>query len=228
MRANAQRAFSLVELMIVSGVLGILSVMIAAGLQQGQEFASSEMSVTTSEMKVALAIDKVRSRLAVARVDEPVADGNRIRFMVPIDHDGDGLSYDQSGNVTFGYDVGGVPTIGAAAWFQFAFDRTITEQEMALDANGDGDLDDAFELGHVELLRPGGGAIPITGSWLLQEAGNPGGDFDGDLAPDPMFDLQESGHARLVRLRFFLAYRVADGSWRRLDHDSSVRLRNDA
>ena len=67
----------------------------------------------------------------------------------------------------------------------------------------------------------------MSGVWFVQEAGDPGGDFDGDGAPDPMFSLLQAGDSDLVRLRLFGVQRVADGTYRRFAYDSSVRLRND-
>lgn len=221
------RGFTFVEMMIVTGTLGVLSVMIATGLQQGQEFARTEMSLTTVDSTFAESIDKVRRQIAIARVDPPILDGTRVRIQVPVDHDFDGVLYNSTGDVTFGYAVGGVPTIGAAAWYSFVVDEVVTEGALLLDANGDGDQDDSFELGHLELQTPGANIV-VTGSWILQNAGDPGGDVDGDGFVDPIFSLSEVGDSGLMRLKLFAVHRVANGSFRRFAYDSSIRLRNDS
>lgn len=221
------RGFTFVEMMVVTGTLGILSVMIATGLQQGQQFARTEMSLTAVDSKFAESIDKVRRQIAVARVDNPILDGTRVRIQVPVDHDADGVLYDSTGDVTFGYSVAGTPTLGAAAWYTFVVDQVVTETTLLLDANADGDQEDSFELGHLELQTPGA-STPITGSWILQNAGDPGGDIDGDGTVDPIFSLVDTGGTGLVRLRIFAIHRVADGSFRRFGYDSSIQLRNDS
>jgi hypothetical protein len=226
-RNRNRRGFSLVELLVVTGTLGLISALVVSGLERGQRFANTEMSRASIESKFHSGIDRIRRELAVARVDDPIDSGTRVRYMVPIDADGDGLTYDGNGVVTWGYVVAGVPTPGAAAWFAYVIDQVVDEAGLGLDVNRDGDLLDVFEMGHLEHQTPDGRAVPLTGSTMLQKAGNPGGDVDEDGTLDPLFAAFDTGRARMVRIDAFSLYRLSDGAWRRFDHDSTIRLQND-
>ena len=226
--SNREGAFTLVELMVVAGTLGLLSVMMSYGLSRSQGFATAELSRTAVAARFNAAMDRVLRDLAIGRVDEPVDSGTRVRYMLPIDHDDDGVMYDSKGEVTWGFPVNGTPTISAAGWFQYVVDQSLDEQDIQFDVNLDGDQDDVFDVGHLEQVLPGAGNVRITGSWILQLAGNPGADLDDDGDLDPMFSVTETTRAKLFRVQFFGLHRLPDGGWERSDFDSSVRLYNDA
>lgn len=225
---RSRRGFSLVELVVVTAVMGVLSVIVTAGLDRTQDFATSEMSRTAATVRSSSALEKMRRELTVARVDAPVASGTRVRFMLPIDVDGDGLVYDKAGEITWGYGIDGVAQANAAAWYSFVADQVITEAQVALDLNRDGDQADTFDVGHIEQQLPDGRNVRLTGSWVLQPLGNPGGDLDNDAVPDPLFEVEETSRAKLVRLRFTGVHRLGDGAWERSSYDAAIRLQNDA
>ncbi len=225
--SRRRRGFTLTELVVVVAIVGLMTALMASGMERGESFATVEMSRTSVEAKFQQTTDRFRQQFMIARVDPPIDYGTRVRYMMPIDHDGNGMTYDGEGAITWGWTIDGVPALGASAWLTWVQDSTITEASIDLDVNKDGDKADSFDLGHIEEQLPDGKKLQLTGSSVLQKSGNPGGDIDEDGTLDPLFDVYDAGHSRLAHLKVFGLFRLPDGKWQTLRYDSSVRLQND-
>lgn len=221
------RGFSVTELTMVVAIVGTISVLVAGGMERSQTFANVEMSRGALESRFQHSLDRVRSTLAIARVEAPFDSGTRIRFMTPVDHDGDGSTYDATGAVTWGSTGAGVATLGEARWLQYVVSASAMESTLQFDVNGDGDQLDAFDLGHLEELSNDGSIVRWTAPEILQKADDPGGDIDEDGVLDPLFSIIDSGRSRLARIRVFGLVTLPNGRFQRVDYDVSVRLQND-
>lgn len=227
-RSEKQNGFSVTELVVVVAIVSLISTLVMGSMAKSQTFAGVEMSRGATESRFQFTLDSLRSTLAIARVEDPIDSGARIRLMTPVDPDGDGVPYDATGAITWGSTVGGVATPGAARFLAFVVTGFVLEQHLDIDIDGDGDLLDAFDLGRIEEQTPDGLNIALTSDVVLQRAGDPGGDIDGDGALDPLFTVIDGGRSRLVRVRLFAIHRLPNAQWQLVAHDVSVRLQNDA
>lgn len=118
--------------------------------------------------------------------------GTGFGFRVPTDPTGGDNFFDAAG-VTWGSEVAGTPTLDG--WSAFDFDPVdqISEAELSLDINLDGDQLDNFDVGRLRLRtwdvnNVGGGRDTSLGpAMVLQERCNYGSDMDGDGFEDPIF-----------------------------------------
>ncbi len=136
-------------------------------------------------------------------------DGSGFTFRVPVDPAGGGDFFDAFGQVRWGAEVAGAPRLTGRSALVFVPVATVSEAARGADLNADGDLDDTFDLGRIELrswdTADPGGAPDVVGlcpPMILQEQCAWGSDLDGDGFEDPLF-LWDPRSGRL-RARFFL------------------------
>lgn len=108
------------------------------------------------------------------------------------------------------------------------------ESKTGVDLNGDGQLDDVFEVGHLEKVTrggpdPAGGAdVPefvevLTPDVVLQRKGAPVSDIDEDGDPDPLFQLVSPSRLQIK----LLCNQRWNGSSTLIEQETSVLLRNE-
>ena len=119
--------------------------------------------------------------------------GSGFSFRVPTDPSGNGEYFDELG-IRWGSTVNGVPTLEGWSALQFRPIDTIVEADDGRDLNGDGDTDDTFDRGRIELVSWNAFSVATNDSSVamcppivLQERCNWGGDLDGDGFEDPLF-----------------------------------------
>jgi len=146
------------------------------------------------------------------RANEPegpayfIGDGTGFSYRLPTDPAG-GNDVLDGGQIRWGANAGGAPTLEGWAALVFVPRALIDEDEVHTDLNRDGDEDDLFDVGQIrartwDTSNPGAAAsdIGIGPSVILQERCRAGGDLDGDGFSDPIF-LWEPAERRLhVRL----------------------------
>jgi hypothetical protein len=174
----------------------------------GTEIVRADLFVRVDDALQAVADDIERGDL-----DPPTAQGDTLAYQVPIDPDGDGSYLDADGAVQFGMKKNGVSVIGQRATFKFVADRVLSEATLKFDLNGDGDLKDKFDQGHLVRVLPDGKTEQISGSWILQPNGNHGGDLDGDGVADPIFSITTGTGRTTATLDVTAAIRLADRAW---------------
>jgi hypothetical protein len=131
-------------------------------------------------------------------------DGTGFSFRLPIDPAG-GREYIADGEVRWGAKLAGTPTTDG--WSALYFEPVATFEERGmLDANLDGDRDDAFDVGRIR-LRSWNAAeevppedVAVSPPLFLQEIGAHGGDLDGDGFDDPLFLWDPGAGSLHVRL----------------------------
>ena len=135
-------------------------------------------------------------------------DGTGFSYRVPVDPTG-GTNYLTPAGVRWGATVGARPTEDGRACIYFQPIAEITEAERNFDFNGDGDLQDTFDLGRIHQRSwdaVDGNAtasdLPLCPPMILQERNNWGSDLDNDGFEDPMF-LWTPMSGRL-RIRLFV------------------------
>ncbi len=135
-------------------------------------------------------------------------DGTGFSYRVPVDPTG-GTNYLTPTGVRWGATVGARPTEDGRACIYFQPVAEITEAERNFDFNGDGDLQDTFDLGRIQQRSwdaVDGNAtasdVPLCPPIVLQERNNWGSDLDNDGFEDPMF-LWTPMSGRL-RIRLFV------------------------
>ena len=209
-----RRGFALLEVMIVTGILGIILGSIMLSLRQGSDQVAYQLSRDELDASLQTVIERLGEALQNARIDAAsgiAADGSWISYQVPVDQDGDGDALDDSYNVTWGVIRGLGPTgrhiAGATGRIAFVGrpDGAVLSEEMVnrnLNANTETakDMTDVFDLGGFVLTSSESPDSPLRlgGAFFLQPSGGRGGDVDGDGAPDPIFEL--SGEQLIVRL----------------------------
>jgi hypothetical protein len=133
-------------------------------------------------------------------------DGSGFSYRVPTDADGDGDVFDGE-TITWGAVVAGTPTNDGWTAVYFEPAAVISELARGFDLNGDGDLDDVFDLGRIRLrswdiFTGDASDVALSTPVALQEQCNWGGDLDADGFADPIF-LWMPNSGRL-RIRLFL------------------------
>ena len=94
--------------------------------------------------------------------------------------------------------------------------------EAKEDVNGDGDRNDYFALGVLELVEGGSTRPILSRSPIILGMPDFQGDVDGDGKPDPLFVIDK----RSVHLSVHLAGRDAQGRWLRSNVQCTLHLRN--
>jgi prepilin-type N-terminal cleavage/methylation domain-containing protein len=133
-------------------------------------------------------------------------DGTGFSYRVPVDPAG-GTQYFVNGQVTWGANLGSVPSINGWTALYFEPVGTITELQVGIDINHDGDRADTFDVGRIRLRTwnitdPNERAfdVALCPAMILQERCNWGGDLNGDGFADPIFlwmPTLQSLHVRL-------------------------------
>jgi hypothetical protein len=185
--ADRRAGFTLVE---VVGSTLLVTAVLSAAMHASADLASGSEAVRADLF--------VRVDRALARTAGDLKRGD----LGPIPAAGDSISYQVPADCD-----------GARTTIRLVTDRTISEAAQDFDLNGDGDRNDRFDLGHLELDRPDGTKEPLTGAWLLQPALNHGGDLDGDGVPDPIFSTDTTQPQTTATLDVTVAVKLSDTKW---------------
>lgn len=163
----------------------------------------------------------------------PVAfqgDGTGFVFRDLVDTGGSGSTADR---IRWGAMVEGRSNVDGWSCIEFEPVALIRERDRSSDLNGDGDLDDSFDLGHLQLrhwssLDPAGGVRgrSLGRPMILQEVDRPGGDMNGDGLEDPIFLWDPSSAWLRVRLHLLDQDENGRDTTRRVE--TSIHLRNSA
>lgn len=138
-----------------------------------------------------------------------VGDGTGFSYRLPTDPNG-GTDVLQGDAIRWGAVAGGVPTLTGWAALEFVPVSLVTEAELHVDLNKDGDETDTFEVGQIR-ARAWDTANPATPATdiglgppvILQELCRRGHDLDGDGYDDPIFlwnPIEGRLHVRLFVL----------------------------
>jgi type II secretory pathway pseudopilin PulG len=161
-----------------------------------------------------------------------IGDGTGFSYRVPTDPAG-GRDVLEDGEIRWGANSGGRPTLTGWAALVFVPRGRIDESEVHLDLNHDGDETDVFDVGQIrartwDTSNPSVPAsdLGVGPAVILQERCHYGGDLDGDRFADPIF-LWEPTERRL-HVRLFVLGRSAGEvpTVRRVE--STIFLRNEA
>jgi hypothetical protein len=134
-------------------------------------------------------------------------DGSGFSYQVPTDVDGSG--YFDGNSIVWGATLDGRELRDCWSALVFQPDSTVSEADLRLDVNRDGDRDDEFDVGRLR-KRTWNSADPampasdvaVGPSGVIQEHCRWGADLDGDGFDDPLF-LWDAGRRRL-HVRLFL------------------------
>lgn len=175
-----------------------------------------------------------------------------LSYRVPVDHDLDSDVVDEQGSVEWGVELpqGSFPSVdldanqldgdgdGDGATRSNACTITVRfvavpklrydEAATGVDLNGDGQLDDVFEVGHLEQTLHAPSAIDdlvlqITPNIVLQREGAAVSDIDEDGDLDPLFQLVSPTRLQLT----LLCNQRWNGSSTLIEQETSILLRNE-
>jgi type II secretory pathway pseudopilin PulG len=161
-----------------------------------------------------------------------VGDGTGFSYRVPTDPAGGRDVFDH-GEIRWGANAGGAPTLTGWAALVYVPVGTIDESVVGIDLNHDGDETDVFDVGQIRARTwdTSDPTVPASDIGLgpaviLQERCHYAGDLDGDSYSDPIF-LWEPAERRL-HVRLFVLGRTAGEvpTVRRVE--STIFLRNEA
>ena len=201
--------FSLLEVIIVTAVLAMVVAMIGTSVTSMATGAASQRRTTLTVRGARIAMERMAESLRSAAVNFTGDGTAEIAFQVPVDSDGDGvLSYTPEKTAPdINWGSGHVSTGGSGQTKVYRFVKTevFSEAERDIDLNGDGDVADAFNVGHIEeayfetiaAVVPVGRPIVFSPDIVLQDQDDEMGDIDGDEVPDPMFSWDGAAALRI-------------------------------
>ena len=215
MRMKHDSGFSLVDVCIAVAIV----VMICGVAYPGFIVANDTMAVSGQKIRLEGAADRILKTLtreirtgrlvAVAPAGQaPWIDVHPPETGIALD------KIDEKGTVPW----------DAAETHRLAFNETgrLKERDAKTDLNGDGDKNDEFALGVVELTAPQGTRRITQRGRVILGLPQYHEDLDGDGAPDPLFEVKD----RRFTIRMFLVRRDQKGRYHRTNLTRSVYLRN--
>ena len=200
--------FSLLEVVIVTAVLAMVVAMIGTSVTSMATGAASQRRTTLTVRGARIAMERMAESLRSAAVNFTGDGTAEIAFQVPVDSDGNGvLAYSAEKTAPdINWGSGHVSTGGAGQTKVYRFVKTdvFSESERDIDLNGDGDVADTFNVGHIEeayfetiaAVVPVGRPIVFSPDIVLQDIDEMG-DIDGDEVPDPMFSWDGAAALRI-------------------------------
>jgi prepilin-type N-terminal cleavage/methylation domain-containing protein len=225
---RGQGGFTLLEMMVAVGVLGLVLLMAFSTMKSTTDISSMESIRNEMDRSGAEAMAKMSAELKSASILAMPADGSMLSFQIPVDLDGSGTVLDKDGDCEFGINELGVISNGSIS-YSFVQNtkggnpEVLSEATLNRDLNNDGDKSDVFDRGRIERTStaPAARTRVLSGVWVIQPSGNWGGDIDGDGNADPIFRtagkqvwmdiwmvaIDSSGTAHLVRCRTSLHLR---------------------
>lgn len=218
-----EKGLTLVEVMIATSIMSVIMMSIMMALVQGNDQVAYELPRDELEQGASAVLERLELILRNARYfgASPVsADGTAVTFQVLVeDVNGDvvdanfnpvwgvvkGLGtriYNQAGVQILGSAVGGTGTISYVKRRDARGDVVLSEPLLQANINVNTevqrDMTDVFDLGDLVFSTNDGWSMNLGNGWILQPRGTPGGDIDGDGAPDPIF--RRTGDQIEVRL----------------------------
>ena len=118
--------------------------------------------------------------------------------------------------------TGAVPWSSSSVRIQYRRSGEANEAEIRADLNGDGDREDLFALGMLEIITPDGTRPITTRGRVLLGLPSYEGDVDGDGEPDPLFKLS----GRRLDLKLAMVFREDSGEFRKAVSTRALYLRN--
>lgn len=239
---RGQRGFTMLEMMIATAILTIIIVATLTTMSSMSTSVQIETMVAQTEQKGNKALEMMAEALRSANiVGLPLVGSGTMRFMVPVDHDGDGDALDGNLDIEWGaqreeVDLAGktVEILAATTIFRYIPTGSFSEAGR-IDLNRDGDTADTFDVGRIEKVYEGGtttaypGVPAVTYSQIVVEIvdsvvrlqGQDVADIDGDDQLDPMFWQDGS----TIRIILFLA-KTSETEPLMVKLTTSVELRN--
>jgi prepilin-type N-terminal cleavage/methylation domain-containing protein len=201
--------FSLLEVVIVTAVLSMVVVMLGTSVTSMATGAASQRRTTLTVRGARVAMERMAESLRSAAVNFTGDGTAEIAFQVPVDSDGDGvLAYTPeraAPDINWGSARGGAEAVGQTTVYRFVATDVFSESERGIDLNGDGDVADVFNVGHIEeacfettaAVVPARRPVAFSPDIFLQNRDEETGDIDGDEVPDPMFSWDGAAALRI-------------------------------
>ena len=188
---SGRRGFTLVELLISVSILSMVMLTAFAAIKMVGDSLAAETLDNLAYSAVERVVAEIAEDLHYADISLVSVDGTTVNFQVPVD-----LSVPPDGIAeSMGFHLGGMPRNGSVT-YSFVMTETVS-----VDLSGDGVAQD-FDRGYMVKLMVDDAGVRVAewkrGNWIVQPAGNWGGDIDGDGDPDPMFE--QSGDRMTISL----------------------------
>ena len=185
MRSNS--GTTLIELAITTSILAIIIVLTLTFVSSVSESSGVLNQVTSMQQKANEIIEKMAESLREAKVQGLATAGdNNITFQIPVDYDNDQDLMDNAMAIEWGtkrMDLADTPVKGLTQKYEFVKTGEFSEASRSVDLNQDDDLNDVFDVGHVDIVFPAGIGTDSTGSVTLTE-------FRQSLTPDCVIQLK--------------------------------------
>jgi len=213
---SARRGMTLLELIIAVSILAALFGAVFAAINQMMRGMSSEITSSALNQETSRGLERMMERLRSSKftppggTTPPVADplpdagAQNYEYFVPVDWDNDGDTVDDNLAVDWGQEGPRGVTLDAVTNLRFVKTATYDEKTQKFDLNRDGDMNDSFDIGHLEealysTTKVTGNPTfvrPITPDIVIQVAGQTVGDINSDGNDDPIFQF-DSGKLKV-------------------------------
>jgi prepilin-type N-terminal cleavage/methylation domain-containing protein len=201
-RQNTRRGFSMIEIAIVSVILGVVISIVFAILFTANKAADEGTKTSEAETRARVSVDALKEELFYANLDfgangSFLNQGHYLRYRI----------VNKTGTFAYGYyDRNGVFQTNWWVEIDFVADQYYREPnassspspftQVRFPMNRNAATNDVFVSGHlVKKVYTSAGnldrTLTIVGDVILNNADLNAGDIDGDGAADPMFELED-------------------------------------
>lgn len=188
-RREREAGLTLIEVILTAAVMGSILV----GTAQFAKLAADATQTTTetlTEMRFrAENVRELRDTLSRALVRQISPDGETTQFSLPVPLGQGGSFIDANGQMLFGTRGPEGPILDDSYILRFVSREILREPELGRDLNLDGDMNDSFELGQMEIATQSGIVVNTLQVPVIRPEGDPGGDINGDALPDPLVSI---------------------------------------
>lgn len=235
-RTRSTRGMTLLEVLVANAIFALFIVMALDFMSQMSNAGDIEYQSLTLEQDANNVLDEIVDRMRAARITPrngkpldldpdgtPPCRAGQVCFQLPVDHDEDGDTMKINASNGFEIEWGAVREdvkpadyLDGRMVYQFSKDREFNEADRKHDLNGDGDMTDEFDVGHIEIEYPEnylgthqGNAPPsagrvairmLSGNSVIRVRNKPIADIDGNGTDDPMFELNSAGSVLTITI----------------------------
>lgn len=190
---RTQNGFTVLEMAVVLAILAPVLGIAFSGMTSVMTTSAVAATEVGAQRQIIFTTKRLRDDFRKCQVTAVAPTGLSITYQHPVDPAGTGLAIDAMGGIVWGAKEAAGPVAGASYTVSFVQDGLVQEMVLQTDLNGDGDMVDSYQVGHLQRTTTGGTLVDVSPSVFLVDAFTPTGDLNGDGQPDPLFAWTPGG-----------------------------------